>query len=132
MISKATANIALISTGVVGTLLFLLYLPMLISSPPWSEDGYYVQRIKSVINIEGYCICHVREGAYALYAKTAEGLFKLDENASSYLASMKFKIINESLTVKTPSLGFLAEPVTLYKTANPFTLWYIKWLEWTN
>ena len=154
--SKRAAKLTLISTSIVSGLLLILYLPVLIWSPPWGEDGYYSASLKEgtlVFHLEtnnSFCKL-IRNGKSQNYREIT--LFSLNEpypdllsmraqelntNIIHQMKEVKFspsrrKVIFYTFKSETCDLGKLdsSESVSITRV-NPFTLWYIKWLEWTN
>ena len=132
--SKRAAKLTLISTGIVSGLLLILYLPVLIWSPPWSINGIYKRPsdLGLVAGTQGICTTyfalHETNKLAPIYA--FENDFKLPDleylvtNDHRWSLTGTFMLIDGQLHSRNNIIGS--------KTTNPFTLWHIKWLEWTN
>ena len=93
----------------------LIYLPLLIWSPPWSKDGYY-QQINKVSLKEFHPSASLR------YAHNEDGLIHI----YGYTKTDGLKLVGYFLDRNdyTEMQGS--------KITNPFRLWFIKYLEWTS
>lgn len=138
--NRSNFRIAVFSTGIVSTLLIACYLPVLIWSPPWGENGYY-QVYGDDRNFH-----HFHKGSYRLIHTHNNTLSKQQMQfikvgniwtAKNRISYFKEDIIalfeNSNLIITRTSLD---DPENIrkaryYKNKNPFILWRIKWIEWT-
>ena len=132
---KRAAKLTLISTGIVSGLLLILYLPVLIWSPPWGPHGYYsaynaYDEISFIYFKDGYV-------EFGFNTKNRSPQFSTQmlksKDDPSLWESEETTDIRISISQLICILGIDSEPDwTLNKAYNPFTVWHIKWLEWTN
>lgn len=144
MISKPTAKVALISTVAISALLFLLYLPVLIWSPPWGEDGYYEYGKPRHDLHKDYTYfkngilrpMHIEKtGEVILYPESnfTHKNNSWQNNTLIHKSTVHFSISASLLTsTAIHQNGRTVFNSTASKIFNPFTLWHIKYLEWTN
>ncbi len=139
-------------------LLLILYLPVLIWSPPWGNKGYYLH--KDYTNPMDWSEEHstfffFNDGklVYKMimdgeFSQSADMHFKnIGNNRWSHYEKIKRTtyrgtkdVINHYMIQiegnKFDYTTFYTDQHTpkydLVKITNPFTIWYIKWLEWTN
>jgi hypothetical protein len=119
-VNKKTVRIGIFSTAIISVLLFILYLPVLIWSPPWGKDGYYTERnrldlpyiYKKGNHVRLYLIPGIPLGGPDLQPRP-ESDFKFRKKFLTFIL-------------------YDGAATDLIKQTNPFTLWYIKFLEWTN
>lgn len=136
--SKRAARLTLISTSIVSGLLLILYLPVLIWSPPWdSSKGCY-----NSLNDRGIKLVRFENGVliglWGDEVNTLDGFKHTSKNHwqtrfSNDQYNVTVEVITSESQIKLNATGG-AEDISFtgVKTFNPFTIWHIKWLEWTN
>lgn len=155
--SKRAAKLTLISIGIICVLLLILYLPVLIWSPPWGENGYYLTGNAHLSfihfhngNLNTYShkkhFIHESEAAYQKTSQHtwdgsqtfyhhvyADGNIKhLTYDSQIYIFKSNLSKSHESFFYTGSQLINLKEKFTVQKSMDPFTIWHIKYLEWTQ
>lgn len=142
----------LIAIGIFASLVIFLYLPVLIWSPPWGVNGYYIH--------EYYVKVHIHKGSakiqhfegdewkaliwkgdywrsqfHSIYfekigadSSKCHSKVKFNENGILYYVT---KALNAKSIEQIETDEVLYE-LTLTKTMNPLEVWHLKWLEWTS
>lgn len=123
--------------GIVSGLLLILYLPVLIWSPPWGDNGHYV-----LINRDWLTHLSFRNGTLKSFSKRR--LIRESTLSPDSKSIWKCTIIEGSETIRVrviivnSNIELLVKGATQEsrfvgaKTSNPFTIWRIKWLEWMS
>ncbi len=132
---QSSLKLGMIATGVVSGVLLVLYLPVLIWSPPWSENGSYIEELMSTKNGYDFASLNFNNGkltSICLVDGTVRTLSDkyIKQNNKWYLHyynNINYIIFNEQ-GLRMNNAGVI---ITAYKTSNPLTIWYIKCLEWT-
>lgn len=138
--TPSTRTKLIYTTAIFSALLFLLYLPVLIWSPPWGDDGYFVS----------YPANHITDDSHILLKQgkmlTANRIHPVYINSSTYRNTnintwslnganyvfIRFESDYKILTEYEKTVdGNVVVRSTYIKVTNPFTLWYIEWLDWT-
>ncbi len=128
---RSKVRIGLISLGIIAGLILILYLPVLIWSPPWGLPGIYTWTIDNdhtevrIISGNQMEFITIHENEWIPLNDIREfsekgGLYHMD---------------NVKMEVRSGWIKFepdINTDVKFIKMTNPFILWYIKWLEWTN
>ena len=152
---KSKTQITLWILGHLSGLLLLFYLPVLIWSPPWGENGYYYEGINGKLDTDSF---------NEVYKYTGDKIEPYYSFTNGYLQahspqwdtdihrSIKFdaeyKLIKKNIWVnrhqgiecnlrfeantficEQPDLNYF---ICIEKTTNPLNIWYIKYLEWIN
>lgn len=136
---KAKARIGLWLIGGFSGILLLLYLPVIIWSPPWdSSKGCYddindraIRLIRfekgELLGVWGPSHINVIGGFHAVSKN--HWLFHYADDRENIHLEIK---TNESQVQLQISGADEVKSITGIKTFNPFTVWYIKYLEWTH
>ena len=145
--SKQAVRIGVVSTGIISTVLLILYLPVMIWSPPWGKHGYYMSydymqtktnmsyvyfknghHVKNEYNKEtGVFLSRVSKYTPIIGESTKWTMTNSKESRRIIVTEL---IIEQDISDFKVSHGAMAPTQTKTKTYNPFTLWYIKWAEW--
>lgn len=134
---RSKVRIGLLSVGIIAGLIFILYLPVLIWSPPWGDNGYY-----KVYDDEWGRFQKFENGHYQYIITFHNDLDPIEtivfnravdywEN-TKYNMTIKFEDGTMLLTGTKYSMGRDDVTQTFYRDSNPFNHWHIKWLEWTS
>jgi len=129
-----TVRVGLIGTGVITVLVLILYLPLWIWSPSWDSRGYYRGPQSSELDLIHRVNKHgVADGIVINGAMKWKKHSVLSDNlyANLFLDDViMYKIEQDGLYRIRSSTS---EPIVKAKKIyNPFTIWYIKWLEWSG
>ena len=143
--NPSTRNKVIYSAAITTGLLLLFFFPVMIWSPPWGQDGYYIPESGKHV---GHC--HVKDnnlnyhlfdeqmgyltgtmeakkglggggGRKARYSSVTGSVSQQYSFSYIYYFDLSMYITNH----KTK------ERMKLAKTSNPITLWHLLWLEWT-
>ena len=129
-VAKRTAVIALTTIGILSGLLLALFLPVLVWSPPWAERGFYYNNDKRDT-------CYFEGGTLTGYTDENHPRYSIhcrwNGKKNAWVATFGNKL-NEKIHVQVkPNRSDLLYGENVYrKIYNPFAIWHIKWLEWTN
>lgn len=141
---EAKVKTGLITVGIIAGLTCILYFPVLVWSPPWGDNGYYHvyddhrnYHIFSNGEMSHFNAWSGSQSDYKYALKRNGNAWEGTEVFSSrrmYVNYLKITITNGEMLIEDKHE--LSDPYTfdslLVKTSNPFTLWYIKWLEWNQ
>ena len=134
--SKRAAKLTLVSTGIVSGLLLILYLPVLIWSPPWGEDGYYCHLQSFHEEPLYFYTCNRTHYIGHKSYKHDHDLFIHHWNYRPKTNDWYSRLYKGSHRIEKGKLIFEDDSGHLtsdfVKTSNPLIIWHIKWLEWTN
>lgn len=135
--NHSNVRFTVFSVGIVSGLLLLLYLPVLIWSPPWGERGYFGAHLEDCV------FTHFDNGVLSFTflsggkQKTiresfiyVNGIWRCDKAKHPNPIFDEIKLINNKMLVFADGLSPNDFGGTK-KESNPLTLWHIKWLEWT-
>lgn len=126
MAEKERVKLAFWITGIVSGLLLILYLPVLIWSPPWGINGFYYTHPDETM------LSHFDNGLYTIGIHEPYPLpFLFDYKNGQWESEDGIILITDGLgiSIKESNTNTQAKHT---KVNNPFTVWHIKWLEWTE
>ena len=134
--STKSVKIGIWTTCIISCLLLLLYLPVLIWSPPWGNDGYYIpdpEKDQYIYHLKQTTLFFIVQDPYGLELKinlTQKEQYLVNVNHENGLLS---SVIVDGVFHNTHSLNSIDEStIWLRKSNNPFAIWRLKWLEWTK
>ena len=142
-------------TGAISCLILLLYLPVLIWSPPWALNGYFLEGVwlidGKVTSQDDHAITITP--FYSFHDGNLNAHYFDWDNAPDihrvYDLNVKYEQVDKGIWTYRDANGWAQNihisnsqitksinidkeiKVPLIKVSNPFTLWHIKWLEWT-
>lgn len=122
----------------------ILYLPVIAYSPPLKDDGYYTADTPSA-----FIFSKMDENDILFYSYVNGSLSKEPTYVTTRIQSYENQFFHEGFEFRfvyhgTNDTSVMVKEMTIsrepgphhwhkmQKTINPFTLWHIKWLEWTN
>lgn len=137
--NKNAVQWSIIGLGISSGILLLIYLPLLIWSPPWSINGYYTIVPNTVFgDAENGYRYSFYDGTISVYeidgwvsTKTHDGKFIKNTNGWTNEVQILLRFENNNMFRMR---AFLPKKVavTYYKVTGPFAMWQIKWSEWTS
>ena len=118
--TSTTRTRLIYTSAITSTLLLILYLPVLIWSPPWGVEGYYFPDMQyDYVIIQNAKISHRDIDTLREFSNYA--IIKNDEHWVYELWPSEIAIIGN----KYPGTGY-----SYFKAFNPLKIWHIKYLEW--
>lgn len=138
----------IVRTGIGLSLVLLLFAPVLIWSPPWNNNGYYIISSHTYWQWQQVHMVHIYNNSIQRGTISGEGIFFKSgteiENKKDEVRKFKTNYIYLK-TISNFTLESFPDPTTkpdprvpkfdpfiFNKTMNPFSVWHIKWLEWTS
>ena len=142
--SKRAAKLTLVSTGIVSRLLLILYLPVLIWSPPWGEKGYYIDidgiEFGSMYFANGQVVFlimghndqkkHLNFLIKDTYTRNGDTWESVGINGMSTL-QIKNNTMTEKVYNNKSNPKHTGENIYI-KSTNPFSTWHSIYLEWAS
>ena len=137
-------------TGALAILILILYLPILIWSPPWEDFGYYINNNRDPSR---FSACYFKNGNFFIVAVNGNdtavhsantftekpGHWMMKERNYTNQYDQIIKIFLENNIKLVYSVEILSDERSLYKdngtwmkSQNPFIIWYVILLEWSN